>query len=87
VKRTVLVVLLMTGCGGSLLEHWDTTATLDGGDAGTSGTADAGLFCAADDPCTCAPCTDTNQCAPNLTCQRGRRQGRDCTDGRWVCLQ
>ncbi len=73
--RWALVVLL-AGCG-SLSETGDVVVT----DGGTS----MGLFCAADDPCTCAPCTLTSQCASGLSCLPGRRKSENCTDGRSVC--
>ncbi|MER2567035.1 MAG: hypothetical protein ABTQ32_40285 [Myxococcaceae bacterium] len=74
VRRFVLVVLL-SGCG-SLTETAEPS---------TDGGATMGLFCAADDPCTCTPCTATSQCASGLSCLPGRRKSENCADGRLVC--
>lgn len=74
-RRFALVVLL-SGCG-SLTETAEPST--DGGGATT------GLFCAADDPCTCTPCTATSQCASGLSCLPGRRKSENCADGRSVC--
>lgn len=74
--RRWLLVMWLAGCG-SLSETGDVGAT----DGGTS----MGLVCAADDPCTCAPCTSTSQCANGLSCLPGRRKSENCIDGRSVC--
>ncbi len=85
-KRFV-VVMLLAGCGGSLVEHWDTSVALDSGDGGSG--ADAGLFCAADDPCAdCVPCSNTTDCKSGLglTCTIAKRHGQECADHRSVCI-
>lgn len=45
-----------------------------------------GLSCAADDPCTCDPCTSTMECSAGLSCVEARRKGSSCADLRHVCL-
>lgn len=73
----LLAVLAVSGCGDSLVEHWDAGAGTDGGTTG--------LACAADDPCTCTPCTDTQECALGLSCVTAKRHGANCNDNRKVC--
>jgi hypothetical protein len=78
-KRLFLACWL-AGCG-TLVDDVQppTDSTPDGGGGG-------GLICAADDPCTCAPCTSTSECMAGLQCVPGRRKGENCADARSVCL-
>lgn len=71
----LLLVLFESACG----------TLVDDVEPPSSATADAGLSCAADDPCTCAPCATTADCASGLQCVPGRRKGMNCSDGRLVC--
>jgi len=76
--RSVLVVLVLTGCGGSLLEHWDAgSGGSDGGPVAECKSAE----------CSCEPCTNSNQCdqLSGLTCRQAKEHGNVCTDGRFVC--
>lgn len=57
-------------------------ASADGGTAAPD--AGGGLVCAADDQCTCTPCTSTAQCAAGLQCVEGKRKGVGC--GFDVCI-
>ncbi|MGC4119582.1 MAG: hypothetical protein QM765_34425 [Myxococcales bacterium] len=90
-----MLALGLAACGDTLVDH--VGAAVEAADAQTSSAADAGglgpgpdagggggLICAADDPCTCAPCTAGSQCAAGLQCVEGKRKGQSC--GFNVCL-
>jgi len=93
----LLAALTLVACGDTLVDR--AGVPLEGADA-SAAAADAattpdtgttppdagagGLICAADDPCTCAACTSTAQCAAGLSCVEGKRKGQSC--GFNVCL-
>ncbi|MEW6433597.1 MAG: hypothetical protein AB1730_18985 [Myxococcota bacterium] len=75
--RTILflVAVAVSSACGSLVETALPDASTGGG----------GLFCAADDPCVCTPCTSSAECAAGLSCLTARRKGMNCPDLRTVC--
>ncbi|HEY3448603.1 MAG TPA: hypothetical protein VGK67_19760 [Myxococcales bacterium] len=96
----LLAAFLLGACGDTLvdragvpLEGADADVVFPGSDAGAPAPFDggvagsdagSGLACAADDPCTCTPCTATAQCAAGLQCVEGKRKGVSC--GFSVCI-
>ena len=53
--------------------------------AGSTQTDGGGLICDPANPCDCAQCTTTDDCAQGLTCAPGRRRGESCPGSLWVC--
>jgi hypothetical protein len=76
--RGVLLFLFFTGCGGSLVEHWDAGAGgNDGGPVESCRSAE----------CSCTPCGNPNQCdqANGYSCVLAKEHGDVCSDSRFVC--